>query len=203
MWRCCPFCPHCLIASSAPHWTAGRVTQHIPPVLTILKILQSLIKALNSEGTPGQVATGIAVGSALGLTPLLSLHNLLVVAAIAVLNLSIPGAIVGWLLAVPLGFLLDPVFDQIGRWLLMDVLPLLPLWTTIYNTPVVALANLNNSIVLGSLVGWAVLATPIFYVGRYGVGKYRENVYPKLAKSKLFRAVRASKLYNVYRLFQP
>ena len=172
-------------------------------MFTILKIIQSLIRALNSEGTPGQIATGIAVGSALGLTPLLNLHNLLIVAAIALLNLSVPGAIVGWLLSVPFGFLLDPLFDQIGRWLLLDVLPLVPLWTTIYNAPVFALANLNNSVVLGSLVGWAILAVPIYYLGRYGVGRYREKVYPKLAKLKLFRAIRASKLFNVYRLFQP
>ena len=172
-------------------------------MFTILKIIQSLIKALNSEGTPGQVAMGIAVGSALGLTPLLNLHNLLIVAAIALLNLSVPGAVVGWLLSVPLGFLLDPLFDLIGRWLLVDVLPLLPLWTAIYNTPVIALANLNNSVVLGSLVCWAVLATPVFFLGRYGVGKYREKLYPTLARSKAFRAVRASRLYNFYRLFQP
>jgi uncharacterized protein (TIGR03546 family) len=172
-------------------------------VFTILKIIQSLFKALNSEGTPGQVAIGIAVGSALGLTPLLNLHNLLVVAAIALFNFSVPGAIVGWLLAVPFGFLLDPIFDQIGQWLLLDVLPLVPLWTTIYNSPVIALANLNNSVVLGSLVGWVVLAVPIYYLGRYGVGKYREKVYPKLVQLRIFRALRASKLYNVYRLFQP
>ncbi|MGD8726235.1 MAG: TIGR03546 family protein [Gemmatimonadales bacterium] len=178
-------------------------SEDIPAVFTILKIIQSLVKALNSEGTPGQVATGIAVGAALGLTPLLSLHNLLIIAAIALFNVSVPGAIVGWLLAVPFGFLLDPLFDLVGRWLLLDVLPLVPVWTTIYNTPVIALARLNNSVVLGSLVGWAILTLPVFYAGRYGVGKYRELVYPKLAKSRLFRAVRASKLYNVYRLFQP
>lgn len=172
-------------------------------MFTILKIVQSLIKALNSEGTPGQVAMGIAVGSALGLTPILNLHTLLVVAAIALFNLSVPGAIVGWLLAVPVGFLLDPAFDQIGQWLLVDVLPLVPVWTAIYNTPVIALARLNNSVVLGSLVGWAVLLVPIFFLGRWGVGQYRAKVYPHLVKSKMFRAVRASKLYNVYRLFQP
>lgn len=172
-------------------------------MLAILKIIQSLFKALNSEGTPGQVAAGIAVGSVLGLTPLLSLHNLLVVAAIALFNLSVPGAIVGWLLAVPLGFLLDPVFDRVGLWLLTDVLALVPLWTTVYNTPIIALAKLNNSVVMGSLAGWVVLSVPIYLVGRVGVGWYRATIYPRLERMKLFKAVRASKLFNVYRLFHP
>ncbi len=172
-------------------------------MFTILKILQSLVKALNSEGTPGQVAAGIAVGAALGLTPILNLHNLLVVAAIALFNLSVPGAILGWLVSVPLGFLLDPIFDKIGHWLLLDVLSLFPLWTAIYNTPVIALANFNNTVVLGSLVGWALLAAPIYFVARYAVHQYRLKVFPRLAKSKAFRAVSASKLYNFYRLFHP
>ena len=47
-------------------------------MLTLLKLIQSIIKTLHSDGTPGQVAVGIALGSVLGLTPLMNLHNLLV-----------------------------------------------------------------------------------------------------------------------------
>ncbi len=32
--------------------------------MLVLKLLQSLVKALHSEGTPGQVAAGIALGFA-------------------------------------------------------------------------------------------------------------------------------------------
>ena len=53
-------------------------------MLTPVKLLQSLVKALHSEGTPGQLAAGIALGSTLGLTPLLSLHNAVVFALIMV-----------------------------------------------------------------------------------------------------------------------
>ena len=44
--------------------------------MLLLKLLQSLVKALHSDGTPGQLAAGLALGSILGLTPLLNLHNL-------------------------------------------------------------------------------------------------------------------------------
>ena len=43
--------------------------------MLLLKLIQSLIKALHSEGTPGQLAAGLALGSILGLTPLWNLHN--------------------------------------------------------------------------------------------------------------------------------
>jgi uncharacterized protein (TIGR03546 family) len=172
-------------------------------VFTVLKFLQSLVRALNSEGTPSQVAAGFALGAALGLTPLMSLHNLVFVAVIALFRVTVPGAVLGWIVMTPIGFLLDPAFDAVGRALLIDANGLTPLWTTVSNTPILSLANLNNTIVLGSLVGWCVLGVPIFFGARIGVARYRQHLYPKVAKLKVVQTMKASKLYNVYRLFQP
>ena len=74
--------------------------------MLLLKLIQSFIKTLHSEGTPGHVAAGLVLGSILGLTPLLSLHNVVVVGLIVILNVSIPGAMLGWALCIPAGFLL-------------------------------------------------------------------------------------------------
>jgi uncharacterized protein (TIGR03546 family) len=172
-------------------------------MLVLLKLLQQLVRTLNSEGTPGQIAAGIALGAALGLTPLINLHNLLIVGAVMVLNVSFPAAMLGWALAIPVGFMLDPVFDLVGRWLLLDVRALTPLWTAWYNLPVLPLANFNNTVVLGSVLFWAVLSLPIFFLARWGVVRYRATLYQRLTQSRVFRAVTASKLYNVYRMFRP
>jgi uncharacterized protein (TIGR03546 family) len=169
----------------------------------LIKLIQSLVKALNSEGTPGQVAAGIAMGACLGLTPLLNLHNLLVVGAIMFFRVSVPGATLGWLLFTPVGFLLDPVFDRVGTALLVDSAALQAVWSSAYNAPIVALANPTNTIVVGSLVGWVVLAVPIFFLARAGVGWYRRTIYERYKDAKLFRALRASKIYNAYQLFRP
>jgi uncharacterized protein (TIGR03546 family) len=169
----------------------------------IIKLVQSLVKALNSEGTPGQVAAGMAMGACLGLTPLLNLHNLLVVAVILFFRVSVPGAMLGWLIFTPVGFLLDPLFDRVGAALLLDTVALEDVWSTAYNAPVVALANPTNTIVVGSFVGWIVLAVPIFFLARFGVGLYRRTVYERYKDAKLFRAIRGSKVYNWYQLFRP
>lgn len=169
----------------------------------IVKFVQSLVKALNSEGTPGQVSAGIAIGACLGLTPLISLHNLLIVGVILFFRVSVPGATLGWLIFTPVGFALDPVFHSIGTKLLADTSALQPLWASLYNTPVVALGNPTNTIVVGSVVGWVVLVIPIFLLARAGVGWYRVTVYERYKNAKLFKAIRASKLYGVYRLFRP
>ena len=169
----------------------------------IVQLVQSLVKALNSEGTPGQVAAGISLGACLGLTPLLNLHNLLVVGLILFFRVSVPGAMLGWIVLTPVGFLADPVFDSIGSALLVNNVSLQGLWGTAYNTPVVALANPTNTIVVGSLVAWLVLALPIFFMARWGVAWYRRTIYERYKDAKVFRALKASRIYNVYRLFRP
>ena len=55
-------------------------------MLGLLKLIQSIIKTLHSAGTPGQVAAGMALGSALGLTPLMNLHNLVIFSLLVLLN---------------------------------------------------------------------------------------------------------------------
>jgi uncharacterized protein (TIGR03546 family) len=169
----------------------------------IVKLVQSLVRALNSEGTPGQVAAGMAMGACLGLTPLLNLHNLLIVGVILFFRVSVPGAMLGWIILTPVGFLLDPAFDALGTALLVDSAGLEGVWGTAYNTPVVALANPTNTIVVGSFVGWMILAVPIYFAARWGVGRYRRTIYERYKDAKLFKALRASKAYNVYRLFRP
>ncbi|MDH4046471.1 MAG: TIGR03546 family protein [Gemmatimonadota bacterium] len=171
--------------------------------MLLLKLLQSLIKALNSDGTPGQVAAGIALGAVFGLTPLINLHNLVLFGLAIILNVSFPGVMLGWVLFLPFGFVLDPLFDLVGRALLVDAAALTPFWTWAYNTPVLALTNFNNTIVLGSFVVWLAAFIPLFFLLRWLVTKYRATVYARLQQTPLFRAVKASKIYNAYTLFRP
>jgi uncharacterized protein (TIGR03546 family) len=171
-------------------------------MLTLLKLIQSIIKTLHSEGTPGQVAAGIALGAALGLTPLVNVHNLIIFSLIVLLNVSFGGGMLGWALFVPLGFLLDPVFDRIGASLLQAP-SLRPLWTSWYNTPLVPYTNFNNTVVLGSVIGWLVLTLPIFVAAKYGVARYRATIGARVQQSKFYKAITASQVYNWYKLFRP
>ncbi len=171
-------------------------------MFALIKLIQSLVGALHSEGTPGQLALGIALGSIMGLTPLVNIHNAIVFAAIVLLNVSFAGGMLGWALFVPIGFLLDPLFDWIGHQLLMAE-SLRGLWTSLYNTPIVPLTNFNNTIVLGSLVFSLLLLVPLFFATRWAVARYRVTIGERVRQSKFYRGVMASKVYNVYKMFQP
>jgi uncharacterized protein (TIGR03546 family) len=101
-----------------------------------------------------------------------------------------------------LGFLFDPLFHAIGLSLLRSQ-SLRPLWTDVFNTPLVPYTNFNNTVVLGSVVGWLVLAVPIFFAARYGVARYRATIGERVRQSKFYKAITASQVYNWYRLFRP
>ena len=172
-------------------------------MLALLKLLQSLVKTLHSEGTPLQIGLGAALGAALGLTPIMNVHNLAVLLLLAVVNVSFGAGMLAWALFVPIGFMLDPLFDHIGRWLLVDATALRPLFTTLDNTPGLALTNLTNTVVLGSVAGWLVLFAPICLTARWLVIRYRATLAARFRQSHYYRAVTASQLYNVYRWFSP
>ncbi len=171
--------------------------------MLLLRLLQKMVRALHSDGTPGQVAAGIALGSAFGFIPLLSFANLVILVVVMLLNVSFPGAMLGWVVFAPLGFILDPVFDSLGAALLTRFPGLESVWTALYNVPLFPLTNYNNTVVLGSMVGWAVLVLPIFLGARWAVTKYRASVAERVRRSKFMKAMKASKLYTVYRWFQP
>ena len=171
-------------------------------MLALLKLIQSIIKTLHSDGTPGQVAAGMALGAVLGLTPLMNVHNLVVFSLILILHVSFGGAMLGWALFVPIGFILDPLFHAIGLSLL-EAPSLRSLWTSWYNTPLLPYTNFNNSVVLGSVVGWLVMTVPIFFAARWAVARYRATIGARVQQSKWYKALMASKVYNVYRLFRP
>src|SRR5882672_10385746 len=170
-------------------------------MFALIKLIQSLFGALHSEGTPGQLAAGIVLGAFLGLTPLFNLHNAVVFALLVLLNVSFAGGLLGWALFVPVGFLLDPMFDWIGHSLLLAP-SLRGLWTSMYNMPIVPLTNFNNTVVLGSLLFALLAAVPLFLLLRC-VARYRVTVGERVRQSRFYKAVTASKVYNVYKLFRP
>jgi uncharacterized protein (TIGR03546 family) len=172
-------------------------------MFTLIKLLRSLIKTLHSDGSPAQLALGVALGAALGLTPIANAHNALILVLLAVLNVSFAAGMFAWAAFVPFGFMLDPVFDRIGGWLLVDTAFLRPLWTAWDNVPGLALTNFNNTVVLGSVVFWMLLFVPLYFSARLGVVKYRATLGERIRNSRVYKLLETTQLYSVYRWFNP
>jgi len=163
----------------------------------MLKILVRLLKALNSEANPAQLAWGITAGMIVGLTPLWSLHNILVVLLVFIFRVNLSAFFLFWLLFSGVAYLFDPLMDRLGASLLAAG-PLRGLWTWMYNSDLWRLAHFNNTLTLGSLVSAVVLAAPVFFISRYLVVQYRGHVLAWVQKSRVMQIVKASNIYRLY-----
>lgn len=161
-----------------------------------LKILSKIFKALRSNESPHQLAWGFVLGTIIGLTPFWNVHNLLVIVLIIILKVNAAMSIAAFLIFSLFAYLLDPVFHSLGYWLLVDVEGLRPLWVFCSTTPGLAWANLNNTVVLGSLVVALLLIFPLYLFTKWWIRLYRDKLDARMQKWKIVQAVKGSKLYQ-------
>ncbi len=163
----------------------------------MLRLIAKLLKVLNSDAQPGQISLGFCLAMVAGLTPLLSLHNLLVLFLVCVLRANLAAFLLGLLLFTGIAYLFDPLFSQLGL-ALLTAPPLHSLWAGLYNISLFRLENFNNSIVMGSLAVSLVLFFPLYLLTNLLIRKYREHVLRWVKKSRLMQFFMASKVYRYY-----
>ena len=163
-----------------------------------LRFVNRLFKILNGETAPRQVAAGLAFGIIVGLTPTFSLHNLVVLFLICIIRVNVSMFIFSSILVGILSFLVNPVSHWLGILLLIDMGFLKPVWTALYNMPIIPLTGFNNTLLLGSLVISLAVFYPALLFGEKGIVHYRNFLKPKLDNTRLVRFIKKSKLYSWY-----
>ena len=166
--------------------------------MLILKFVLKFIRILNKDASPQQIAGGIALGSIIGITPLTSLHNLVVLVLILMVRVNISSALLGVLVFTAFAYVLDPLFNSVGYYLLVDAAFLQPLWTVLYNMPVVPWTKFNNTLTLGSLACALLVFWPLYFLLVWAVVNYRERLMAGTQKWKIVTMLKSSKLYNMY-----
>lgn len=163
----------------------------------MLTIIAKLLKALNSAATPAQLGMAVSLAAIMGLTPLMSPHNIffLLLLLLFRINLTLFLVMLGFFSV--LAFLIDPLFHVIGLSILKAP-DLKLMWTALYNNPIWRLSQFNNTIVMGSLVCSLVAAIPLFFASQWVIIKYREQLLNLVLKTKLAGLVKSSRLYSVY-----
>jgi len=163
----------------------------------ILKQIFSLLNLLNSDTGHNQIAAGIACGLILGFAPAFSLQTVLVFLILFFFRIQIGAALVAAAGFKFIAYLLDPVSNAIGMWALeLDALK--PLYTELYNMPIVPLTRFYNSIVMGAGILTIILALPVFFLSKSLILKYRATVVARYRNTKFFKAFKATKFYGLY-----
>ncbi len=159
-----------------------------------------LLKALNSEVGPWQIAFAGALAMVIGLTPLWSAHNLIILLLALVFRVHLATFFVFWGVFSGLAYLLDPWFDQIGRQLLTDE-SLQNLWTGLYQNDFWLVMHFNHTITLGSLLVSVIAFIPTAVLFRLGIIQYRAHMLTYINKLRVVQLIKGSKFYELYERF--
>ncbi|KMT63850.1 TIGR03546 family protein [Catenovulum maritimum] len=163
----------------------------------MITTLVKLFIALNSENSAKQIAYAVALGSIIGLTPLFSLHNLVVLILAFLIRVHLGTFFVSWSLFSLLGVMLTTSFSNLGASLL-NLASLNDFWTSLYQITLFKLAHFHHTTTLGSLIISLITFMPITYLSVYLINKYRQHVMAFIMKFKVVQSLKASKFYSVY-----
>lgn len=163
-----------------------------------IKLLSKFIKVLNSNASPNQVAWGFALGAILGFTPFMSLHNLIVIILLIILNVNIASAMLSFAIFSFFAWLLDPLFHAIGFYVLVEIPFFQSLWTALYNAPIAPFTRFNNTVVMGSLLVSLVLLIPNYLWFKWFVKRYRDSWNEKIKQWKITKILLGNKIVQFY-----
>lgn len=166
----------------------------------LIRQIISLIQLLHSENGTAQIAWGLVLGLFLGFSPLLSLQAMFVLLILLFFRIQFGAAFLSAFFFKFIAFLIDPAADALGRWVLeMDGLR--PLWTKMYNVPLLPYTRFNNSIVMGSFLVALILAPLFYFLFTKLIIKYRTHIVHRFEQTRLWKSLKATKAYDYYRKY--
>lgn len=166
--------------------------------MIFIKFAAKLFKILRSGESPNKIAAGFTLGMILGLTPLLTLHNFILILMLIILTINLASALFAFAIFSGVAYALDPLFHNLGYFILTGIPALRDLWTALFGFPLIALSRYNNTVVMGSLIVSIALSIPVFPAAKYLVLYYRNTLDPLLQKFKIVQLMKGSKLYTLY-----
>jgi uncharacterized protein (TIGR03546 family) len=163
----------------------------------LLGPIRSLIIALQGGDEPRHIAAGFALGAAWGLIPKGNLLGVLFLALFFLLRVDKGMAVLSMVVFTPVAYLLDGLAHGLGRSLLACGF-LRPLWTALYDLPIVPLTRFNNTVVLGNLVLGALLYIPLYLAFLRFVHAYRARYKERVDRWPVVRFVKGLGWYQTY-----
>ncbi|MCW8880165.1 MAG: TIGR03546 family protein [Kangiellaceae bacterium] len=163
----------------------------------MLTILAKIFKALNSEQSPNQLAIAISLAAVVGMTPLLSLHNLFIFLIVLWFRVNLTMFLVSWPLFTLLGLLLSSPIQSLGNMVLQEP-SLVPMWESFYNTLIGRWSDFYYKGVMGGLILGTSIAIISFPISKALINKYRYKWLEKIQKYQVVRMLKASKLWQLY-----
>lgn len=152
----------------------------------MLKKIITLLKAINSNSHPGEIAHAVCLSAIIGFMP--KNNALWYILTVLFLFMRINKAAF-ILLSVIFSFtasFADPFLDKIG-YQILTIPQIEPFLSTFLNIPFMAFTKINNTIVMGSLAFTLVLYIPLYWLMRAFIKLWRATLAPAIRKTKLIK----------------
>lgn len=163
----------------------------------MLTILAKIFKALNSEQSTNQLAIAISLAAIVGMTPLLTLHNIFIFLIVLWFKVNLTMFLVCWPLFTLIGLLLNSPIQSVGNQVLQAP-ALVPMWESFYNTLIGRWSDFYYNGVMGGLIFGIATALISFPINKILINKYRHTWSEKIQKFQVVRMLKASKLWQLY-----
>ena len=153
-----------------------------------LRPFRFLAKALTSEVTPRRMALGCALGLWVGLVPKGNLTGIALMMVLGTLRVNLGAGLLTAFVFSWIGSLTDPLTDRIGG-LMLSAEWLRPLWTAMYDTPLLPWTGFNNSVVLGSFLLGMLLLYPCYRLTEPLFARYTPDIAERLGRFKVVQFI--------------
>ena len=162
-----------------------------------MRLLIKLLKAINSEARPWQIAVAVTLGMIMGLTPLYRLHNLLILFIALFVRVNFASFLASFLLFSGIAWMFDPVMNSMGESMLMAS-GWQGVWTGFFNTTLGQLSQFNHTLTIGGLA-LSLLLVPVVLPGSWLlVVQYRARFMKWVNKLRVMQVIKASKFMRLY-----
>jgi len=163
----------------------------------MLTLLVKLFQALNSESSTRQISLAIALGLIVGLSPILTLHNIILLFVVLLIRVNLGAFILAVGVFKGLSYLIYPLILFVGESLL-HANSLYGLFDSLYQLSLFKLAHWHNTYTFGSFVLGTILALPVYFISRYLIENYRLHIKSFIEEFRIVKALKASKFYRLY-----
>ena len=158
-------------------------------MIPFINLPVKIVRLFTSNVSTSEVAAGVVLGMFMGFIPLNGPMAILLFVCFFFFKINR----LATMLVLPLFKLLyvlgiSSVTDSIGGALLIKLEFLAPLWSFLTHFPVLALLNVNNTLVAGGLALSAVLTIPVYPLSQKGIVLLRTKYFDKIKNSKLVKS---------------
>ena len=166
-------------------------------MFSFINIPARILRLLQLNITPRQVGCGVCLALFLGFIPLNGPMALLLFLFFLIFKINRLSAI----LTLPLFKLLyisgvSHLAERIGGYLLIDLNSLNNFWGFVTGAPVLALLDLNNTLVAGGLALSIVFCLPVYFAAKIIYVSFIEKNFKKIQNSRLVQRLTKYKIVN-------